>query len=103
MASWLEMREARRLERGLKNDDETDDSAPVVPVSPTDVPDAEQVAPTEPETGDGDTGGGGGDAAPQPAPQEPAPAPEPAPTPAPPTTPPPTGGGGGGVSPGAGE
>jgi penicillin-binding protein 1A len=106
MSSWLEMREARRVERGLKNDDETDDSAPLVPVAPTDVPDAEQVAPTEPETGDGDTGGGGGgggDAAPQPAPQEPAPAPEPAPTPAPPTTPPPSGGGGGGVSPGAGE
>jgi penicillin-binding protein 1A len=104
MASWIEMREARRLERGLKNDDGTDETAPVVPISPTDIPDAEQVAPTEPETGDGGDTGDGGEAAPQPAPQEPAPAPEPAPTPAPPTTPPPTGeGGGGGVSPGAAE
>jgi penicillin-binding protein 1A len=103
MNSWIEMREARRLERGLKNDDGTDETAPVVPVSPTDVPDAEQVAPTEPETGDGGDTGGGGGGAPQPAPQEPAPAPDPAPTPAPPATPPPSDGGGGGVSPGAGE
>ena len=102
MSSWLELRGARRLERGLKNDDGTDDTAPVVPISPTDVPPAEQVEPTEPDTGDGGTGDGG-DAAPQPAPQEPAPAPEPAPTPAPPTTPPPDDGGGGGVTPGAGE
>jgi penicillin-binding protein 1A len=103
MSSWLELRQGRRLERGLKDDDGTDDTAPLVPVAPTDVPDAEEVAPTEPETGDGDTGDGGG-AAPDPAPQNPAPEPEPAPTPAPPTTPPPTGGGGGGgVSPGAGE
>ena len=105
MSSWLELREARRLERGLKKDEGSDETAPVVPISPTDVPPAEQVEPTEPEAGDGgDTGGGGGDAAPQPAPQEPAPAPEPAPTPAPPTTPPTDGGGGGGgVSPGAAE
>jgi penicillin-binding protein 1A len=105
MSSWVELREARRLERGLKNDDDddTDETAPVVPISPTDVPDAEEVAPTEPDTEDGGGGtGGGGQAAPEQAPpQDPAPEPAPTPAPAPPTTPPPTGGGGGGVSPGA--
>jgi penicillin-binding protein 1A len=100
MASWVEMREARRLERGLKNDDGTDEAAPAAPIAPTDVPPAEQLEPTEPET-DGDTGGQ--DAAPrqQAPPQNPAPAPEPAPTPAPAPAPAPGEGGGGGVSPGA--
>src|SRR5918997_56883 len=46
MATWLELREARRLERGLKNDDETDEGLPAAPVSPTDVPPAEEVVPT---------------------------------------------------------
>jgi penicillin-binding protein 1A len=104
MSSWLELREARRLERGLRKDDGTDETAPVVPIAPSDVPDAEQAAPTEPETeggGGGDDTGGGGEAAPEAPPETPAPEPAPTPAPAPPTTPPPTGGGGGGAGPGA--
>jgi penicillin-binding protein 1A len=100
MTSWIEMREARRLERGLNKDDGTDETAPVVPIPDEAVPPAEDVAPTEPETGGGD------EAAPaEPAPENPEPTPEPAPTPAPPPTPPPSGGGdgSGGVTPGATE
>jgi penicillin-binding protein 1A len=103
MSSWIELREARRLERDLKNPDDADETAPDVPISPTDVPPAEDVAPTDPDgTGEGDTGGGD-EAAPrdQAPPQNPAPEPAPTPAPAPPPTPPPGGGGGGGVSPGA--
>jgi penicillin-binding protein 1A len=102
MSSWVELREARRLERGLNDDDETEDGLPDAPVSPTDVPPTEEVAPTDPD-GQGDGGGGGEEATPRdPAPpQDPAPEPAPTPAPAPPTTPPPTGDGGGGVSPGA--
>jgi penicillin-binding protein 1A len=103
MSSWLELRQARRAERGLKDDDGTDESTPVVPIAPSDVPPAEQAAPTEPEAGTGD-GGGGQEAPPaEEAPPAPAPEPEPAPTPAPAPTEPPSGGGGGGVSPGAAE
>ena len=104
MTSWLELRQARRLERGAnKHDDETEGLTPQVPIAPSDVPPAEQ-APVEPETdGQQDQGGGGGGQGRQ-APQNPAPAPEPAPTPAPaPTEPPSGGGGGGGVSPEGGE
>jgi penicillin-binding protein 1A len=105
MASWLEIRGQRRLERGAKKKDEseTEGVTPAIPIAPSDVPPAEQ-APVAPETGgqpqgQGGTGGTGGGQD-QPAPQNPAPAPEPAPTPAPaPTQPPSDGGGSGGVSP----
>jgi penicillin-binding protein 1A len=106
MSSWLELREARRIERNLnKEGDESDETAPIVPIPEEGIPPAEEAAPAEPETdgapeSDGDTGGGGS----QPAPQDPAPEPAPAPTPAPPPTPPPSGGGdGGGATPGAAE
>ena len=91
-------REARRLAR--EGDDET---LPAVPVTPSEVPPAEQVAPTETVPVEPDTGGETPEAEPvpeAPAPQEPAPEPEPAPTPTPtPPTPPPSDGGdtGGGV------
>jgi penicillin-binding protein 1A len=105
MSSWLELRQARRLERGANKDDgETEGLTPQVPIAPSDVPPAEQV-PVQPETdGQQDQGGGGGGQGQQ-APQNPAPAPEAAPTPAPAPTEPPSGGdGGGGVSPeGGGE
>jgi penicillin-binding protein 1A len=96
MTSWLDLREARRLERGANKDDgETEGLTPQVPIAPSDVPPAEQT-PAEPETdGQQDQGGGGGGQGQQ-APQDPAPAPEPAPTPAPAPTEPPSGGGGGG-------
>jgi penicillin-binding protein 1A len=101
MTSWLELRQARRLERGAnkKDDDETEGIAPAVPIAPSDLPPAEQ-APAAPETdGQPDQGGGGGGQREQ-APQNPTPAPEPAPTPAPAPTEPPSGGeGGGGVAP----
>jgi len=102
MSSWLELRQARRLERAANRDDGSDSTAPALPVTPTDVPPAEQTAPSEQDTGGRqDQGGGDGQQAPDKSPpQNPAPAPAPAPTPAPPETPPPTGGGGGGVSPG---
>ncbi len=100
MSSWLELRQARRLERAANRDDGSDSTAPALPVTPTDVPPAEQTAPSEQDTGGRqDQGGGDGQQAPDKSPpQNPAPAPAPAPTPAPPETPPPTGGGGG-VSP----
>ena len=101
MTAWLEMRTERRLARGLDADGENTETAPAVPVAPTDVPPAEQAAPTETAPSDED-GGQQRTPAPNQQPQQPAPAPEPAPTPAPPTTPPPTGdGGGGGAGPGA--
>jgi penicillin-binding protein 1A len=102
MTSWLEMREARRLERGANKDDDedtTDGVSPAIPVSPSEIPPAEEAAPAAPETGAEQDQGGGGTQG-QPAPQDPAPAPEPAPTPAPAPTQPPSGGDGGGVSPG---
>jgi hypothetical protein len=95
MSSWLELREARRLERGLNRDDGTEEGiTPSLPVSPTDVPSAEQAPTTTPETDAAPEDDGGGQG--RPAPQNPAPEPEPPPTPAPPETPPPTGDGGGG-------
>jgi len=99
MSSWLEMRVQRRLERGAnKDDDTTGGVTPEIPVSPTDVPSAEQAPSTTPEsTPDGDGGGGG--RAPKAPPQN-TPAPEPAPTPAPDPAEPTTGGGGG-AGPGA--
>jgi penicillin-binding protein 1A len=106
MTSWLDLRQARRLERAAnkqREDGTSTDVAPAVPVSPTDVPPA-TTTPSEPSTGGtdggggtggGDTGGGGQQTPPQN--QQPD---EPPSTPAQPETPPPTGGGGGGVSPG---
>jgi penicillin-binding protein 1A len=108
MTSWLELRQQRRLERGVNKHDAPDEGvAPAIPIAPSDVPPAEQ-APAAPEAGgqqdQGGTGGGGGGTGGggqrQPAPQNPAPAPaEPAPTPAEPTPPPTGDGGGGGVTP----
>ena len=97
MSSWLELREARRLERGANRDDGTEEGAtPAIPVPSTDVPSAEQAPTTTPETGAAPQDDGGGQG--QPAPQNPTPEPEPPPTPVQPETPPPTGeGGGGGV------
>jgi penicillin-binding protein 1A len=109
MTSWIELRQARRLERAANRAAEGDGTstgvAPAVPVSPTETPPA-TTAPATGGTGDtgggntGGGGGGGGDGGQQQAPpqnQQPA---NPPPTPAQPETPPPTGGGGGGVSPG---
>jgi penicillin-binding protein 1A len=105
MTSWIELRQARRLERAAnrKEDGTSTEVAPAVPVSPTEVAPS-TTAPSTPDTGDtgdGTTGGGGGgQQTPNQAPpqnQQPA---EPPSTPAQPETPPPTGGGGGGVSPG---
>jgi penicillin-binding protein 1A len=101
MTSWLTMRAEREANR-KQPDDEGTSTIPAAPVTPSEIPPAEQAAPTdgapaEPDSGDG----GGATPAPQ-TPQQPpeqAPAPNPAPAPAPaPTTPPSTGGGtGGGV------
>jgi penicillin-binding protein 1A len=108
MTSWIDLRQARRLERAANREDEdgtSTDVAPAVPVSPTDAAPTE-AAPTEEGTGGtnqdqgGGTGGGGnGGGQNQAPPQNQQPA-EPPSTPAQPETPPPTGGGGGGVSPG---
>jgi penicillin-binding protein 1A len=110
MASWIEMRELREAARG-KDEDEEETTLPAVPVTPSQVPPAEEVAPTEPSPAapapQEDTGAAPAPEAPPPqqAP-EPAPAPAPAPEPAPAPTPPPTGGdpsggaGTGGVPPG---
>jgi penicillin-binding protein 1A len=95
MSSWLELRQARRLERGANKDDgDTEGLTPQVPIDPSAVPPAEQ-APVAPETDGQEDGGAGGGQGEQ-APQDPAPAPETAPTPAPAPTEPPSGGGGGG-------
>jgi penicillin-binding protein 1A len=108
MTSWLQLRQARRLERAAnKQEDGTaTDVAPALPVAPTDVPPA-TTTPVEPDTGgatqgdgDGGTGGGGGGQN-QAPPQNQQPT-EPAPAPAEPQTPPPTGGDGGGVTPDTG-
>jgi len=96
MSSWIEMREQRRLERAArrKDDDETDSTAPALPIAPSDVPSAEELAPTE--TAPTETPGQRRPAPEEQAPpQQPAPEPEPAPTPAPAPTEPPSGGGGG--------
>ncbi len=101
MSSWLELRGARRTERSLNRDDgDSDETPPVIPIPEESIPPAEQAEPTEPETDEGGTD--------ESAPTEDAPpqdqAPEqPAPTPAPAPTDPPSGGEGGGVSPGAAE
>jgi penicillin-binding protein 1A len=107
MASWLELREARRAARGGDEEDSTDGTAvPAQPVDPNALPEGEQ--PTETAPNDQGEGGNGQDQPdPTPAPEAPdeapgqeAPAPvEPAPTP----TEPPSGGGGtgGGVTPNA--
>ena len=102
MTSWLELRQARRLERGANRDDEADEGvSPAIPVEPSEIPPAEQATPATPETdGQTDQGGTGGGTQGQPAPQNPAPEPEPPSTPAPAPTQPPSGGDGGGVSPG---
>ncbi|MEA2408621.1 MAG: penicillin-binding protein, partial [Thermoleophilaceae bacterium] len=107
MSSWLELRTQRRLLRGSKDDSgTTQDIAPAVPVSPSDIPPAEQAPTTTPddgtESGGGQAGDGTGGGTPgENAPQNPTPPAEPAPTPAPdPTAPPSGGGGGGGASPG---
>jgi penicillin-binding protein 1A len=97
MTSWLELREQRRLERGANQDDGTTEGvAPAVPVSPSDVPSAEQAPTTTPDSTD--QGGGGQN---EQEPQNPAPDPDPAPTPAPAPTEPPSGDGGGGGGVGA--
>jgi penicillin-binding protein 1A len=89
MSSWIEMREQRRLERAAKRDDQTDSTAPALPLTPSDVPSGEQAAPTE--TAPTEVPGQQSDPAPrQTPPQEPAPAP----------TTPPSDGGGGGAGPG---
>jgi penicillin-binding protein 1A len=102
MTSWLTLRAEREANRKQPDDDEGTSTIPAAPVTPSEIPPAEQAvpsdgAPTEPETGNG----GGATPAPE-TPQQPpeqAPAPNPAPAPAPtPTTPPSTGDGtGGGV------
>jgi penicillin-binding protein 1A len=95
MTSWLEMRQQRRLERAAKRQDDTDSTAPALPIVPSDLPSAEQAAPTE--TAPSNTPDQEGAPAPkQTPPQQPAPEPQPAPPPAPPPSSPPTGGGGGG-------
>jgi penicillin-binding protein 1A len=102
MSSWLELREQRRLERGAnKDDDTTEGVAPAIPVSPSDLPSAEQAPTTTPEAAPDDGGGTGGGGQGEPAPQNPTPAPETPPTPGQPETPPPSGGddGSGGVGP----
>jgi penicillin-binding protein 1A len=103
MTSWLQLRQTRRLERAAnKHDDSADEVAPALPVSPTEVPPAQEAAPTDQGTG-GDQqnpAGGGGQQAPDQAPPQDQPPEQTPPTPAQPETPPPTGGGGGGVSPG---
>jgi penicillin-binding protein 1A len=102
MSSWLELRTQRRLLRGSKDDSgTTQDIAPAVPVSPSDIPPAEQAPTTTPddgtESGGGQAGDGTGGGTPgENAPQNPTPPAEPAPTPAPDPTAPPSGGGGGG-------
>jgi penicillin-binding protein 1A len=107
MTSWLQLRQARRLERAAnKQEDGTaTDVAPALPVAPTDVPPA-TTTPLEPDTGgttqgDGGGTGGGGGGQNQAPPQNDQPA-EPAPAPAEPQTPPPTGGDGGGATPDTG-
>ncbi len=105
MTSWIDLREARRP---AEEPDESDGTvAPVTPIDPNAVPEAEQPEDTAPQD---DTGQGEEQDQPEatPAPDDPVetPAPEPpAPVePVPPTpTPPPDGGGGtgGGVTPGA--
>jgi penicillin-binding protein 1A len=110
MTSWLELRQARRLERAANHPDEngtSTDVAPAVPVSPTEVaptttaPADQGTGGTTQDQGGGTGGGGGGGGQTQAPPQNQQPA-QPPPTPAQPETPPPTGGGGGGVSPGGG-
>jgi penicillin-binding protein 1A len=102
LASWIELRDARRAARG---DDETEETeggtVPVTPVDPNAVPDGEQQTETAPR--EQDQGQDQPEA--EPAPEDPAetPAPEtPVPVePAPAPTQPPSGGGGtgGGVTP----
>ncbi|HYN91315.1 MAG TPA: transglycosylase domain-containing protein [Thermoleophilaceae bacterium] len=101
MASWLQMRGERRLARAA-NENQDGLTAPAIPVAPSDVPSAEQVAPTDTAPTDAPGQEQGGQAPEQTPPQQPAPEPEPAPTPAPPPTPPPSGGGGGGGGAGPG-
>ena len=99
MSSWIEMREQRRLERAAKRDDETDSTAPALPLTPSDVPAGEQAAPIETAPTEA-PGQQRGPAPRQTPPQEPAPEPEAPPVPAPAPTTPPSDGGGGGAGPG---
>src|SRR5215211_4532408 len=98
MTSWIEMREQRRLERAAKRDDETDSTAPALPLTPSDVPSGEQAAPIE-TAPTGAPGQQRGPAPRQTPPQDPAPEPEAPPAPAPAPTTPPSDGGGGGAGP----
>jgi penicillin-binding protein 1A len=95
MASWIELREARRAARGGDEEDATEDgTVPVTPVDPNALPDAEQESETAPREQDQ----GQDEPEATPAPEDPAetPAPEtPVPVePAPTPTQPPSGGGG---------
>jgi len=99
MSSWIEMREQRRLERAAKRDDETDSTAPALPLTPSDVPAGEQAAPIETAPTEA-PGQQRGPAPRQTPPQDPAPEPEAPPAPAPAPTTPPSDGGGGGAGPG---
>jgi penicillin-binding protein 1A len=104
LASWIELRDARRAARGGDEDEATEEgTVPVTPVDPNAVPDAEQPTETAPR----EQGGGQDQPEAEPAPEDPAetPAPE-TPVPVEPTptpTEPPSGGGGtgGGVTPNA--
>jgi penicillin-binding protein 1A len=101
MTAALAIKAERDLARDKPDDDEDDTATgvPAAPVTPSQIPPAEQSAPSEGGPAEPQTGGNDGATpapeAPQQAP-EPAPAPTPAPTPAPaPTTPPSSGTGGG--------
>ena len=97
MTSWLDLRQARRLERGAEQGRRRYRGPHARRSrSPRRTSRPRSRRPAAPETdGEQDQGGGGGGQGQQ-APQDPAPAPEPAPTPAPAPTEPPSGGGGGG-------
>jgi penicillin-binding protein 1A len=117
MGSWVEIRETRDLLDGKDDDEDQQDDdggggyapvTPVTPVTPSQVPPAEQAAPTETAPAPQPAPEAEAEAPPvqqAPAPQqqpapEPPPAPAPPPTPAPQPTPPPSSEGGGGTAPG---
>ena len=100
MSSWVEIREARGLDKEEEEKDEGEDGAPL-PADPYAAPPVEEAAPATPAVPEEEAPQDTPEAAP--APEEPAevPAPEAPPPvePAPPVTPPPSGGTGGGVTP----
>ena len=107
MTSALAIKSQRDLASGKADDEDEESTLPATPVTPSQLPSAEQsapgeTAPAEQAPADEEQDGPAADAQPQPAP-EPAPAPAPAPTPAPAPATPPNGGGGtgGGVGSGA--